>query len=398
MSFSGLILTNSGRNELAKAEMGEKFCITDIVFGDGQYNGTRTDIKELVNPIMSLPVTKIERDKQNEGSVRVECDFNSADISKAFFWREIGIIANGKLCYYDNSREDAEYIDPESETIIKQKRMRFILLISSDIEVNVTVGSALYALDEDMQSVLFPQYEEAAELESLKSGEGIFKAFGKIAKAISGLINHIGNKSNPHGVTKTQVGLGNVPNVSTNDQTVTYTAATALAVLTSGEKLSVAFGKIAKSISTLISHINTKATTSVLGHVKVTDSNAVTDSTGLALAATEKNAAIPGTLAYKIAEQNTNLSNFIKHNYISLPVVTIEGNSYKDVKYSFSVPDGYKILTACVGNSGSQFIYPFGVQWSKEDGDSTIHFYFQNSYSSQISTAPFVIITLVKNM
>lgn len=307
MSFSGLILTNSGRNELAKAEMGEKFCITDIVFGDGQYNGTRTDIKELVNPIMSLPVTKIERDTQNEGSVRVECDFNSADISKAFFWREIGIIANGKLCYYDNSREGAEYIDPESETIIKQKRMRFVLLISSDVEVNVTVGSALYALDEDMQRVLFPEYEGIAKLEELKSGEGIFKAFGKISKAISDLISHIGNKNNPHGVTKTQVGLGNVPNVASNDQTVTYTAATTLTALTSGEKLSVAFGKISKAISTLISHISIRATTSVLGHVKVTDSSAVTDSTGLALAATEKNAAIPGTLAYKIAEQNTNL-------------------------------------------------------------------------------------------
>lgn len=348
MSFSGLILTNSGRNELAKAEMGEKFCITDIVFGDGQYNGTRTDIKELVNPIMSLPVTKIERDTQNEGSVRVECDFNSADISKAFFWREIGIIANGKLCYYDNSREDAEYIDPESETIIKQKRMRFVLLISSDVEVNVTVGSALYALDEDMQRVLFPEYEGIAKLEELKSGEGIFKAFGKISKAISDLISHIGNKNNPHGVTKTQVGLGNVPNVASNDQTVTYTAATTLTALTSGEKLSVAFGKISKAISTLISHISIRATTSVLGHVKVTDSSAVTDSTGLALAATEKNAAIPGTLAYKIAEQNTNFTQqititgdftsrwYVGHNIIGWGFVTVIPWSTKGRKIAIS--------------------------------------------------------------
>lgn len=50
-------------------------------------------------------------------------------------------------------------------------------------------------------------------------------------------------------LTKSNIGLGNVPNVSTNDQTPTYTMATALSQLSSGEKLSTAFGKIAKAIS-----------------------------------------------------------------------------------------------------------------------------------------------------
>ena len=43
-------------------------------------------------------------------------------------------------------------------------------------------------------------------------------------------------------ITKANVGLGNVPNVATNDQTPTYTTASANANLTSGEKLSVAMG------------------------------------------------------------------------------------------------------------------------------------------------------------
>lgn len=61
--------------------------------------------------------------------------------------------------------------------------------------------------------------------------------------------------TNPHGTTKSDVGLGNVPNVATNDQTPSYTEATTLAKLASGEKLSVAFGKISKAITDLISHI-----------------------------------------------------------------------------------------------------------------------------------------------
>lgn len=44
-----------------------------------------------------------------------------------------------------------------------------------------------------------------------------------------------------------------------------------------------------------------KATSGVCGHVKLSDSSAVTDSTGLALPATEKNASIEGTLANQIS-------------------------------------------------------------------------------------------------
>lgn len=60
---------------------------------------------------------------------------------------------------------------------------------------------------------------------------------------------------NPHGVTKNDVGLENVPNVSTNEQTPTYTVASANTELVSGEKLSFAFSKIAKAIKSLIPHL-----------------------------------------------------------------------------------------------------------------------------------------------
>ena len=56
-------------------------------------------------------------------------------------------------------------------------------------------------------------------------------------------------------ITKSNIGLSNVPNVSTNNQTPTYTVATSDEELSSGEKLSVAFGKIAKAVKSLISHM-----------------------------------------------------------------------------------------------------------------------------------------------
>ena len=100
-----------------------------------------------------------------------------------------------------------------------------------------------------------PTYTEASSLTALASGETLSTGFGKIAKAVSSLISHLSNKSNPHGVTATQVGLGNVPNVTTNNQTPTYSDATTLATLTSGESMSTAFGKIKLAITNLINHI-----------------------------------------------------------------------------------------------------------------------------------------------
>ena len=72
---------------------------------------------------------------------------------------------------------------------------------------------------------------------------------------------HAADKKNPHNVTKSQVGLGNVPNVTTNNQTPTYTEASTLSTLSSGEYLSSAFGKIKKAITEFINHKNNKSNT-----------------------------------------------------------------------------------------------------------------------------------------
>ena len=86
-----------------------------------------------------------------------------------------------------------------------------------------------------------------------------------------------------------------------------FTAQEELAELTGTEDRKTFFGKIAKAVSTLISHISLNATANKAGHVKLSSSSAVTDSTGLALPATEKNASLDGTMANQIATLNKSL-------------------------------------------------------------------------------------------
>lgn len=87
-----------------------------------------------------------------------------------------------------------------------------------------------------------------------------------------------------------------------------FTEQTDLAVLTGNEDRQTFFGKIAKAVSSLISHISLSATADKAGHVKLSNSSAVTDSTGLALPATEKNAALDGTMANQIATLSKSLT------------------------------------------------------------------------------------------
>lgn len=86
-----------------------------------------------------------------------------------------------------------------------------------------------------------------------------------------------------------------------------FTAQDDLAELTGTEDRQTFFGMLVKAVSTLISHISLSATTEKAGHIKLSNSSAVTDSTGLALPATEKNASLDGTLANKIDTLNKSL-------------------------------------------------------------------------------------------
>ena len=63
--------------------------------------------------------------------------------------------------------------------------------------------------------------------------------------------DHSQTTGNPHGTTAADVGLGNVPNVSTNNQTPTFTEASTRNNIASGEKLSVILGKVQKFFNDL---------------------------------------------------------------------------------------------------------------------------------------------------
>ena len=145
--FDGLVLTKLGKAELIKATDEGCLNFTHIAFGDGVTNDLYNLKDGLSHEVARLKITEVER---TDDRIILSLDYTNRSFVKGFYFRELGIIANNKLCYYDNSGLDAEYIDPANTVVTKEKRLRIELMISDSVTVETTVDSKLYALKTDL--------------------------------------------------------------------------------------------------------------------------------------------------------------------------------------------------------------------------------------------------------
>lgn len=219
-------LTASGKNLLLRALAGETITFTKIQLG----NGTTQDPAEatgLANPIITVELSKIVVGTEY---VTLTAQFSNSSVTSGFHITEAGFFATDpddstKEILYALGNEDessADYV-PDKGNRILEMQFDALIFIGDAENVSAAISSSLVYASKD-------EFDD-----------------------------HTADKKNPHSVTKQQVGLGNVPNVGTNDQTPTFTAATTLATINSGEKLSTIFGKIKLAITNLINHINNKS-------------------------------------------------------------------------------------------------------------------------------------------
>lgn len=75
-------------------------------------------------------------------------------------------------------------------------------------------GTDLSNIEKKLAALENPEFTEAEELAALTSKESHTTLWGKVAKAVSSIITHIGNKNNPHEVTANQVGALTEDNIA----------------------------------------------------------------------------------------------------------------------------------------------------------------------------------------
>lgn len=220
-------LTDRGSSLLMRAIAGEAITFTRFKIGDGSLASGQTgaSLNDLIHPIVVFPIT--DMDASQKGLVALSGEFDSGDVEADFAWREMGIFARGE----DNVEVLYAYAnDGDAASILRALNTE--ILTEQTITLIVAVGEA-----EHVTAVFSPkqQYASKAEFDT-----------------------HANSKINPHGVTKEQVGLGNVPNLAPSNMPIVFSEASEQQNLTSGEKLSVLFGKLAKVVKDVISHMGNK--------------------------------------------------------------------------------------------------------------------------------------------
>ncbi len=208
----------------------------------------------------------IEGFKLIEGGFSATVRITNKGVEEEYTVKQIGIYAREKdgtenVLLAVTQDEIGNRIPSETEMPDFSLQFTIIVGVSNEAEITAIVDSSVFVSREQVEIIVSteikPLKEEISEHieDSGKhiTAEDRVKWNGKADKNIFDA--HIENKSNPHAITKAQVGLGNVPNVVTNDQTPTYSESASVSNLTSGEKLSAALGKIAKAVRELISHM-----------------------------------------------------------------------------------------------------------------------------------------------
>lgn len=226
--WENTVITNAGIELLKNALSGGTITVTAIKSGAGKVDVSALKSQTAVSLIKQSGTVQGVT-KTNE-TIKIGVLFSNAGLSAGYSMTQLGIYAKGstgsEVLFAISQSTTGKEVPAESAMPSWSLVHNFYIKLNNDVKMTATVDPEGYVTFETMQTALN---------------------------------THTGNKSNPHSVTKSQVGLGNVPNVATNDQTPTYSDTTTLVTLSSGEKISIAFAKIKLAITTLINHLANKS-------------------------------------------------------------------------------------------------------------------------------------------
>lgn len=220
--FNTVITTDAGIELMTNSIAGKnQIEFVKLITGSGIYEEDEKTI-EVVKRQTELKEKRQEfgfssMEITGENSILLKTIITNETLDEGYRLTEIGIIAkksgdDEEILYSVAIADEADYIPTKDNPV--EIIQEYYTKISNSVKVVIDTKMGSYASAEDMQRVLYPEYQEPEEPEELEDGDSIFSIVGKIKRAISTLISHIANKDNPHAVTKEQIGLGKVDNTS----------------------------------------------------------------------------------------------------------------------------------------------------------------------------------------
>ena len=180
--FNGFILTEKGRELLAKGLAGETITFTKMAIGDGTSLTSERERTALVNQITTLPILNIN--VKRNGTCEINALLTNKSVTTGFYIKELGIFAHGndnvEILYAYNISTSPDFVPPFSANNVVE--IEYVDTIIVDQVANVT------AVIDPSVTYITKKYADENYLVSSRLAEILGLEFG-------GNIQEIGNKT-----------------------------------------------------------------------------------------------------------------------------------------------------------------------------------------------------------
>ena len=180
--FNGFILTEKGRELLAKGLAGETITFTKMAIGDGTSLTSERERTALVNQITTLPILNIN--VKRNGTCEINALLTNKSVTTGFYIKELGIFAHGndnvEILYAYNISTSPDFVPPFSANNVVE--IEYVDTIIVDQAANVT------AVIDPSVTYITKKYADENYLVSSRLAEILGLQFG-------GNIQDIGNKT-----------------------------------------------------------------------------------------------------------------------------------------------------------------------------------------------------------
>lgn len=136
--FNGFILTEKGRELLAKGLAGETITFTKMAIGDGTSLTSERERTALVNQITTLPILNINA--KGNGTCEISALLTNKSVTTGFYIKELGIFAHGndnvEVLYAYNISTNPDFVPPFSANNVVE--IEYVDTIIVDQVANIT--------------------------------------------------------------------------------------------------------------------------------------------------------------------------------------------------------------------------------------------------------------------
>ena len=158
--FNSHIITNAGRNLLARALAGEgKVIFTKAAFGDQKHSGNLREVTELKNKKLDLNVMNIRNDN---GTAVLTVQISNKDVDQSFQTEEFGVYAKiegdaTEILYSYTTAVSADTFPNNRLGKTYESIQDIYMAISSDVEAEIYVRDGVIYLTRDIANQVYTE-------------------------------------------------------------------------------------------------------------------------------------------------------------------------------------------------------------------------------------------------